>query len=91
MRSLKFTLRDLLWLVVVVALCLGWAVDHKRIDDKWRKEWFRVAHELNNAGIAIRASGFAIDVVNARLAPLNPTEPQTDPITESQPTDIEQQ
>jgi hypothetical protein len=27
----RFTIRDLLWLTLVVALCLGWSVDH------WRK------------------------------------------------------
>ena len=28
----RFTIRDALWLMVVVALGLGWWVDHKRLD-----------------------------------------------------------
>ena len=28
---LRFTIRDLLWLAVVVALAVGWWVDHKRL------------------------------------------------------------
>ena len=28
---LRFTIRDLLWLAVVVALAVGWWVDHRRL------------------------------------------------------------
>jgi hypothetical protein len=35
---LRFTIRDLLWLMVVVGLASGWWVDHRRISDdpQWR-------------------------------------------------------
>jgi len=40
---MKFTIRDLLWLTVVVALALVWWIDHRgqaqvidRLNDEWR-------------------------------------------------------
>jgi hypothetical protein len=30
--SLRFTIRDLLWLTVVVALAVGWWLDHLQIE-----------------------------------------------------------
>jgi len=35
---LRFTIRDLLWLTLVVALCLGWWLDHqdRYSSDLWR-------------------------------------------------------
>ncbi|MBC7853208.1 MAG: hypothetical protein IAF94_07210 [Pirellulaceae bacterium] len=31
---MKFSIRDLLWLTVVVALTLGWVLDHRRLSEK---------------------------------------------------------
>jgi hypothetical protein len=31
----RFTIRDLLWLTVVVALCVAWYLDHWRQSDMW--------------------------------------------------------
>jgi hypothetical protein len=31
--KLRFTIRDLLWLVVVVALAVGWWADHRRQEE----------------------------------------------------------
>lgn len=31
MRSLKLSIRDLLWLLLVIALALGWWIDHPRV------------------------------------------------------------
>jgi hypothetical protein len=28
----RFTIRDVLWLTVVVALSVGWLIDHRRLD-----------------------------------------------------------
>ena len=33
----KFTIRDLLWLTVVVALVVGWWVDRSRVDAKYQR------------------------------------------------------
>ena len=32
---LRFTIRDLLWLAVVVALVVGWWVDHREMQRKY--------------------------------------------------------
>lgn len=29
---MRFSIRDLLWLTVVVAFCVGWALDHRRLE-----------------------------------------------------------
>jgi hypothetical protein len=31
---LRFTIRDLLWLTALVALAVGWWVDHRRLGDQ---------------------------------------------------------
>jgi hypothetical protein len=31
----RFTVRDLLWLTVVVALVVAWWLDHRRQDQRW--------------------------------------------------------
>lgn len=33
----RFTIRDLLWLTVVVGLAVGWWVDRTRLSDRLRK------------------------------------------------------
>jgi hypothetical protein len=39
---LRFTIRDLLWLAVVVALAVGWCGDHQKSIKKWSElhYWF---------------------------------------------------
>jgi hypothetical protein len=37
---LRFTIRDLLWLTLVVALAVGWWLDHKRVADR-RDQYIR--------------------------------------------------
>jgi hypothetical protein len=32
---LRFTIRDLLWLIVVVAICAAWWADHHSSIEKW--------------------------------------------------------
>jgi hypothetical protein len=34
---LRFTIRDVLWLTVVVALAVGWLSDHRRLEKKASK------------------------------------------------------
>jgi hypothetical protein len=34
---MKFTIRDLLWLTVVVALAAGWWIDHSRVDARYQR------------------------------------------------------
>jgi hypothetical protein len=33
----RFTIRDMLWLTAVVALCAAWYVDHQRLESLARK------------------------------------------------------
>ena len=41
---LRFTIRDLLWLTVVVALAVGWWLDHAKLPERWR--WRYVPREV---------------------------------------------
>jgi len=36
---LRFTLRDLLWLILVIAMALGWWTDRKLMQRRHRREW----------------------------------------------------
>jgi hypothetical protein len=45
----RFTIRDVLWLTVVVGMGVGWWVDHRRLDSengKWRGEVFKLGFRL---------------------------------------------
>ena len=41
----RFTIRDVLWLTVVVALVVGWWIDHRRVTPEDRKI-LKLAKEL---------------------------------------------
>ena len=45
---LRFTIRDVLWLTVVVALALSWWIDNKRIEKAVRRaeEGYRLVEEM---------------------------------------------
>jgi hypothetical protein len=45
---MKFTLRDIFWLIVVIAVAFGWVVDRNRINSK-HKEHLRFQSQLNSA------------------------------------------
>ena len=49
---LRFTIRDLLWLTLVVGLIVGWWVDHSR---QPRDEFWRVSYQ--NGEIVVTDSG----------------------------------
>jgi hypothetical protein len=36
--KLRFTIRDVLWLVVLIAVCLAWWRDHHVLTDNWIDE-----------------------------------------------------
>ena len=40
----RFTIRDVLWLTVVVALALGWSLDHVKTHVDWREVGLREAY-----------------------------------------------
>jgi hypothetical protein len=54
---MKFTIRDLFLVTVIVALMAGWAVDH------WRPSNYRRQLELENAGMhhALESLGFKVE------------------------------
>ena len=33
--KLRFTIRDLLWMTLVIVLAVGWWVDHRRLTEPW--------------------------------------------------------
>ena len=37
--SMKFSIRDLLWLTAIMALTVGWWVDHRRTASDEREQW----------------------------------------------------
>jgi hypothetical protein len=50
---MKFSIRDLLLVTVIVALAVGWWVDRSRLasnEEYWRREAADLAVELQNAG-----------------------------------------
>lgn len=66
LRSLRFSIRDLLWLMVVVGLALGWWMDRTRMREEVRREVDRVYLLLEN-----RAPGL--------YPPKNQSGPHIDP------------
>jgi len=54
---MKFSIRDLFLVTVIVALGAGWAVDH------WRPSNYRRQLELENAGMhhALESEGFKVE------------------------------
>ena len=35
----RFSIRDVLWLVTIVALCFGWSTDHERLTGRYLPRW----------------------------------------------------
>ena len=54
---LRFTIRDLLWLMVVVGLGVGWSVDHKVTEPVRKIDW-----ELNNLRTLIEKEGYTVTI-----------------------------
>ena len=36
---LRFTIRDVLWLMLVVGLVLGWQIDRDGLEERWSKKY----------------------------------------------------
>ena len=60
---MRFTIRDLLWLTVVVALGVGWWVDrgrlahaHRQQSAAWRERWNDLVVKLHQHGWTIQFS-----------------------------------
>lgn len=78
----RFTIRDLLWLMVVVALALGWWVDHRSL-------WHKVLHaNLKLLGIptdrwamryALEREGYTIHEDGERWTVVPPVEANVNP------------
>jgi hypothetical protein len=76
----RFTIRDVLWLTVVVALAVGWWVEHRRYSDAHRRldrnnvQLAKVETALNQTVVAIYDLGFHWQSLNGqvRVRPLAP-------------------
>jgi hypothetical protein len=76
----RFTIRDLLWLTVVMALLCGWAVSHRRTVATWRaqnvelKAWGVWERRVNESLIEqLHAEGRNVTVSAEGTAKLHPT------------------
>ena len=49
----RFTIRDVLWLTVVVALAAGWGLDRWQTNDAWFERIGSLELELHKEGLAI--------------------------------------
>ena len=65
----RFTIRDLLWLTAVVALALGWNLDHSRVTSrKPPPAWARVLIEDGQERAAPSSSASVDEPSSAKLA-----------------------
>lgn len=70
---LRFTIRDVLWLMLVVGLVVGWFIDHKHlatiigIEERWRF----IAEDLRDA---CTNSGWTIEVHHAYVVHAKPPD-----------------
>ena len=68
----RFTLRDVLWLTVVVAVSTGWIVDHFQIvsfanqERKWETRHQMLVEALNGYGWQVTWQELAIDPVRGK-------------------------
>ena len=87
----RFTVRDLLWLTIVVALGVAWWVDRGRTTRTWQRryqtelqhssDWFLRHLELRNK---LMAAGWKIEYLDeslkhVNLSPPNPPVPPPNP------------
>jgi len=67
---LRFTIRDLLWLTLVVALAVGWCVDHRRLtSDRYRVS---VSSDGQTLSLTDSTTGIVLQVPSKSLAPWTP-------------------
>jgi len=63
----RFTIRDVLWLTVVVALAVGWGMDRNRLlggIDLWKQRADCLADEFHFRGWTVTWDGSWIDMVD---------------------------
>ena len=66
LRSLmRFSLRDLFWITVVVAVVLGWWVDHMRGQER-ELRWWKCVQEMSNE-LASAPEPYAFETPNGIL------------------------
>jgi len=60
MMKLRFSIRDLLWLTLVVALAVGWWLDHKHTDSRLKElgidRHFLNTYDVSDLVIPVRPS-----------------------------------
>ena len=58
---LRFSIRDLLWLTLVVAILVAWWVDHRRIQDDNVRHWLKLYEETGEYGELRKALADPVD------------------------------
>lgn len=46
---MRFTIRDVLWLTVVVAILTSWLIDHRQLDHSQRRKELELEHQIKLA------------------------------------------
>jgi hypothetical protein len=63
MRLPQFTIRDLMWATVVVALAIGWLLDHAKTRVDWREVGIREAELREETKVEKRRADKATEAV----------------------------
>lgn len=71
---LRFTIRDVLWLIVVVALAVGWLIDHRRQDGNVR-EHLAAANGFWGLKAILEDRGYQIEMTERSISLSGGAEP----------------
>jgi hypothetical protein len=87
-RPWQFSIRDVLLIMLIVGLAVGWFVDHRRLADElsreqqqnhWRIHWFDTTHPVPGHSAALQLLSSALNDTPPAFDPPQPDETITDP------------
>jgi len=76
----RFTIRNVLWLTVVVALAVGWAADRWRLQSRYAMHINRLEYLLMETNGALNSANYRVEELRKRSA-----ESQSMPATHNDP------